>query len=259
MYYSSPTFGHPCFFDSVINPCQSHPTLHTESKCYHQAELLKVAHTLRTDKASHRIEVITLQFDAWITPNDSEKVAESRQNHSESFTDAIRNARHPKKPSHRNETTYIISVHIGSVIYCLPNPRLDNVQHHSRWLLIGDSPKTTVNLTGNQIFDTELHRFSATTKERLTSDRFKQRHLRQADSVFHPKSECHHKPKTSEALRMLYSTDTHRQATNHLPPNQWIRICWLEAQAKADNKTDRSPVAEATEPVRHIQWTEKFY
>ena len=46
---------------------------------------------------------------------------------------------------------------------------------------------------------------------------------------------------------MLYSTDTHRQAKNHLPPSQWAWIYWIEAQSKADNQNHRSPVAEATE------------
>ena len=76
-----------------------------------------------------------------------------------------------------------------------------------------------------QMPSTMIHiRISCYHRQRLTSDILKQRHPTIADSVFHPKSKCHTLSRTSEALRMLYSTDTHRQGTNALPPSQWAWI-----------------------------------
>lgn len=99
-----------------------------------------------------------------------EKVAEKPTESFRTIHQCDSESKDSKKPSHWNETTYIISVHIGSNLNCSPNRKawLCPVFIAER-LLTGCSPKTTVNLTGNQIFDTELYRISDTTKERLTS------------------------------------------------------------------------------------------
>ena len=120
-----------------------------------------MAHILRTDRTGHRIEDIILRFDAWITPNNSRK---GSRKPTESFR-TIHQCDSESKgilKSHRIGTKLLTSYlyDIGSNLTCLPNPRLDNAPSHSQLATVEDSPKTTDNLTGNQIRVTELHRFS---------------------------------------------------------------------------------------------------
>lgn len=129
--------------------------------------------------------------------------------------------------------TYIISVHIGFVINYSPNTRFDNVQCFivkttTDWKFFGNDGmawlaiRYTTNYTEFLLPPSKgSHPTNSSTGILVLSEIG----FIFADFLSHTSTPSH---RTSRTLRMLYSTDTHRQniQMDAMSPNQWTRIFW---------------------------------